>query len=90
MGGEKRNMKTIISIEEILEIINPILEDEILTISDIEESLKDKGLDSIKFVLFIVELENKFQIEIPDEYLLYSKLPTIAEVHKIVNELVNA
>ena len=83
-------MKTIISIEEILEIINPILEDEILTISDIEESLKDKGLDSIKFVLFIVELENKFQIEIPDEYLLYSKLPTIAEVHKIVNELVNA
>lgn len=90
MGGEKRNMKTIISIEEILEIINPILEDEILTISDIEEILKDKGLDSIKFVLFIVELENKFQIEIPDEYLLYSKLPTIAEVHKIVNELVNA
>ena len=90
MGGEKRSMKTIISIEEILEIINPILEDEILTISDIEERLKDKGLDSIKFVLFIVELENKFQIEIPDEYLIYSKLPTIAEVHKIVNELVNA
>lgn len=83
-------MRSSVSIEEILDIINPILEDKILTTSDVKKSLKDNGLDSIKFVLFIVEIENKFQIEIPDEYMIYSELPTVAEVHRVVNELVNA
>lgn len=82
-------MKNNVSVEEILSIINSILEDEVLTVSDVNKELKDIGLDSIKFVLLIVELENKYQIEIPDEYMLYSKMSTISEVQKIVNELVN-
>lgn len=82
-------MKTHISVEEILNIINSILEDEVLTILDIDKELKENGLDSIKFVLLIVELENTYQIEIPDEYMLYSKMSTIREVQRIVNELVN-
>ena len=83
-------MKVNASVEEILNIINSILEDEVLTISDVEKELKDIGLDSIKFVLLIVELENRFQIEIPDEYMLYSKMATVLEVCKIVNELAKA
>ncbi len=89
MYRKVKKMKNNVSVEEILSIINSILEDEVLTVSDVNKELKDIGLDSIKFVLLIVELENKYQIEIPDEYMLYSKMSTISEVQKIVNELVN-
>lgn len=89
MYRKVKEMKNNVRVEEIISIINSVLEDEVLTISDIDKELKDIGLDSIKFVLLIVELEDRYQIEIPDEYMLYSKMSTLLEVQKIVNELVN-
>lgn len=77
-----------VKVEEILKIINLLLEEDVLTVADIGKKLNDIGLDSIKFVLLIVELEDRFQIEIPDEYMLYSKMGTVLEIYKVVSELI--
>lgn len=43
--------------------------------------------DSIMFVSFIVELEEKFDIEIPDEYLLITEMETIDDVCNVINNI---
>lgn len=82
-------MKRVVSVSEILDIINPILEDRVLTEQEINEDLQSLGLTSVTFVMMVVELEDTFGIEMPDEYLLFTRLPSVAVVHEIINSLVN-
>ena len=49
-----------------------------------EKSLTEMGVDSIKFVCIIVDLEEEFKIEIPDELLLRSELDTIHRMAEVV------
>ena len=45
------------------------------------DDLVELGVDSITFIRIVVELEELFEIEIPDEKLLITEMGTI---HKIV------
>ena len=82
-------MKRVVSVSEILDIINSILEDRVLTEQEINEDLQSLGLTSVTFVIMVVELEDTFGIEIPDEYLLFTRLPSVAVVHEVITSLVN-
>lgn len=44
--------------------------------------LREHIADSIQFISFIVDVEKKFGIEIPSEYLLYD---SISSLHSFVN-----
>ena len=44
-------------------------------------------IDSITFVSLIVEIENEFDIEIPDDYLLIEKLGTYSQFLDMIIDL---
>ena len=57
----------------------------IIPYNDIENFLlKDFIEDSITFISLIVELEQKFEIEIPDEYLIFDALKTFDDVVNMI------
>lgn len=61
-------------IKEVLAVIFP---NQKINITD-EDSFIDKlGMDSITFVSYVIGIESKFNIDVPDEYSLPSKLDTI-------------
>lgn len=49
-----------------------------------ETNLAELGINSIAFIQTIVEMEDRFQIEIPDEYLLISEMDTVYKMASIV------
>lgn len=55
-------------------------------ISD-EESLRVIGIDSIDFIEIIVEIENKLNIEIPDDFLLFSGEDIAESFYKNINRV---
>ncbi len=60
--------------------------------SDINEEIdliKDFGFDSISIIKLIVEIENSFDIEIEDQYLLLEKLSPYKELVGIVENYLN-
>lgn len=54
---------------------------------DKAENLMDLIEESLTFITFVVEVENIFEIEIPDEYLLPGKLVSIQDVLEMVENL---
>ena len=50
--------------------------------------LTDYIEDSLTFISFVSELENEFDIEIPDEYLLQGVLGTLNDLKNIITLLV--
>lgn len=72
------------STEKLIEILNNLgISDEICDLTLLTECLSD----SIMFISFIVELEEYFSIEIPDEYLLFSEMECFNDVNNVVNML---
>lgn len=45
--------------------------------------------DSIVFISFIVELEEMFNFEMPDEYLVTGELETLDDFCNIINTILN-
>lgn len=60
--------------------INP--EDE----SDVQ--LENYIQDSIHFIMFVVEIENQFNIEIPDDYLIFSNFDSIYKIYDLLETLI--
>ncbi|GFI46783.1 D-alanine--poly(phosphoribitol) ligase subunit 2 [Lachnospiraceae bacterium] len=54
---------------------------------DLDTDLKNIGLDSLSFVKTVVEIENHFGIEFPDERLDIFKADTVRKLCKIVMEV---
>lgn len=61
-------------IEDVIEINNTQLDDDLIEL----------GVDSITFIRIIVELEELFKIEIPDEKLLITEMGTIRKIVEVV------
>ncbi len=77
-------------VEQILKITNDNLEDGIVICEhQIEDDLSEYKLDSVSFIKIIVEIEEAFEIEIPDEYLLFSEMNTIAKMVNVVTKIQN-
>ncbi|RKI43017.1 hypothetical protein D7V86_00545 [bacterium D16-51] len=68
--------------ENIVECFNNI---GVLVDANLENfTLSNYITDSLSFVSLIVELEEKFNIEIPDEYLSYDALETYADIENMI------
>lgn len=52
--------------------------------TQLDENLVELGVDSITFIRIIVELEELFEIEIPDEKLLITEMSTIRKMVEVV------
>ena len=52
--------------------------------TQLDDDLVELGVDSITFIRIIVELEELFEIEIPDEKLLITEMSTIRKMVEVV------
>ena len=69
-------------------ILNCLLELGIVFEQEENFELTDYIEDSLTFISFVSELENEFDIEIPDEYLLQGVLGTLNDLKNIITLLV--
>lgn len=53
---------------------------------DIEAELRDMGMDSLIFIQLILDIEDLFNIEFPDEYLLLEDVKNIRTLCDIVKK----
>lgn len=56
----------------------------------LEEKIESHLIDSISYVSFIVELEQYFDIEIPEEYLGNQSIQNFNDIEVIIEMLVEA
>lgn len=56
--------------------------------SILEQSLTEMGMESLIFVRIMVDIEERFGIEIPDELLLRSGLDSIEGIAEVVFSIV--
>ena len=74
--------------EEIKRIIqNTVSLTEEVDSIDFETSLVNAGMDSLSFVRIVVEIENHFDLEFPDDKLVFTEADTIKTLCKIVLEV---
>ena len=81
-------MSNVVNVSEILDIINSILETSEITQNDINEDLSMLGINSIMFISIIIAIEEKYNIEIPDEYLLTAGIGTVNMIIDIVTTVI--
>lgn len=79
-------MNKLIMKDKIIKIVKQALDIETDKL-DYNVPLINYGLDSIKYVLIIIEIEQEFDIIIPDDYLIYNKMSSINEILSIVHKL---
>lgn len=69
---------------EIREIVLGVMNNPELNSATIEDDLQNFGMNSILFIKIVVEIENRFNIEFPDEKLLITQAGTIKELCEII------
>ena len=73
---------------DIREIVFSVLEiDSNITIVEDNEDLTKYGLDSMNVIQIVVELESRYDIEFPDEYLSIDSLITISDINNTLIEV---
>jgi len=73
--------------DEIIKIIQNVIKlTEPIEDIKIDTNLRDVGIDSITFVVIVVEIEKYFNIEFPDEKLVITQAGTIKKLCKIIME----
>jgi len=70
---------------KIFKIVGSILNVD-LNENNINDKLQDIGMDSIAYVKLVVELENMFEIEIPDEDFSISEMSTLNQIIYVVKK----
>jgi len=78
-----------VKVESILLIINENIEDTEITAEQSDEDLSELGMDSITFIRVVVALEEVYDIEIPEEYLLITEMDTVNKMLGVVSDAVN-
>ena len=56
----------------------------------LDTNLQNIGMDSIKFIKLIVEIEGEFDIEYPDDKLLITESGTLNKIITIVGSCLNS
>ena len=73
---------------DIREIVFSVLGiDSNITIVEDNEDLTKYGLDSMNVMQIVVELESRYDIEFPDEYLSIDSLITISDINNTLIEV---
>ena len=73
--------------KKVIEIVNANIEQAFLTSEQIDEDLSALCMDSITFIRVIVALEEEFDIEIPDEYLLITEMNTLSKMTEVISDV---
>lgn len=75
-------------IEKIYQILSTILEKDVEEIEELPMQTKteDIGLDSLKFISFIVTIEEEYDIEISDEDLTVEKFATLGHIFAMMKK----
>lgn len=76
-------------LDKVLKVLNANLENTEITSEQIDEDLSALGMDSITFIRVIVVLEEAFDIEIPDEYLLLTEMNTISKMTNVISAVLD-
>lgn len=76
-----------ISAENVLRVLNEVLNDQDVTIEQVNDDLTKMGMDSIRFIQIIVSLEDAFKCEIPDSKLLITEMDTVQKMVDVLQEL---
>lgn len=76
--------------KKILDIVNANIENTAITNEQADEDLSLFGMDSITFIKIIVDLEETFKIEIPDEKLLITEMGTLNKIVEVVLNVLEA
>lgn len=79
------------NIEYIKDAIVDCLSDVGIIINEKTESdinLLEEGIDSITFIVFVVNLERKFNISIPDNFLTVDILYSLQGLAKLIEQLI--
>ncbi len=63
----------------------PCVSSEILPATNLEIDL---GYDSISFIKLIIEIEEKFEIQFPDEYLDYEIVSNFQSLEEVVKTII--
>lgn len=83
-------MTTKIIKQEVIELISELFKDKGFDIDILEyvDLIDDLGMDSITFISIVVEIEARFDIEVPDEMLIFENFKCVDDIVFIVeNEI---
>ena len=69
------------------ELLNIFIENGVQIFDFEEDKYIELSLESIQFISILVEIENHFSIMIPDEYLLFERLPTLDSFFELICSL---
>lgn len=75
--------------KKVIEIVNANIEQAFLTSEQTEKDLSALGMDSITFIRTIVALEEEFDIEIPDEYLMLTEMNTMSRMADVISTMLD-
>lgn len=73
--------------EKILDIINNAIDGDATNPEQLDDDLSELGMDSIKFIQIIVEIEETFECEIPDSKLIITELNTVQKIYDMLQDL---
>ena len=76
--------------QEVIELISELFKDKGFDIDILEyvDLIEDMGMDSITFISIVVEIEEHFAVEVPDDILLLENFKSVDDIVSVVeNEL---
>ena len=76
-------------IDKVVSIVNSAIEEVSITSLMLDDDLQPLGMDSITFIRIIVSLEDEFDIEFPDDFLLVEKMSTLNKIISSIELLLN-
>ena len=76
-------------LDKVLKVLNANLENTEITFEQTEDDLSALGMDSIVFIRLVVALEEAFDIEIPDEYLLITEMNTLSKMTDVISTVLD-
>ena len=77
------------TIDVIKNILETILKIEITGLDNDSNLIDDYGLDSITLMYFIIQLEEVFEVILPDDFFTLEKLSSVGKIIAIIEELSN-
>ena len=73
-------------IQKIIEIVTRNMGNEQFSTLESNSKLSELGMSSMAFIQMVVEIEETFDIEIPDEKVMISQMGTLDQIIDVVRE----
>lgn len=72
----------------IIERVMKVLHESGIVVSDVNaDYITDNNVDSVTFIETIVNLEEEFEVLVPDEYLVMDRIDTVQKITDVITEV---